>query len=297
MTWSPRLTLADRHALLAALARAAAAGQTRIVTGPAGIGKSYVLARVADAVRRERPVHELMASRAASSMPLGAYLPVVDRVETTFEAATRLRLTLVKSRPFVTVDDAHLLDPASAALLLELARSGVPHLLSVPEECPLEETIQRLERLCASPRISIPPLTEAETARIIASRLGSNADPGLVATVRHRSNGIPLFVEEMLQALLDSHRVGYESGTAYVIGGVRWLPVQGRQRTGGAAVARSSAGCAAGGARPCTAGVDGPRTGVFGGRRRGRGGWADQRADTCIAPSCSSPGIRGWPTP
>jgi len=232
MTWSPRPTLADRRTLLDTLVRAALAGQTRLVTGPAGIGKSYLLSHVAEVVRRERPVHELIATRAAASMPLGVYLPVVDRVETAFEAATRLRLTLVESRPFVTVDDAHLLDPASAALLLELARGGVPLLLSVGEGCPVDATIATLERLCAAPRISIPPLTESETARIIASRLGSIADPGLVATVRHRSSGIPLFVDEMLQALVDSHRIGYESGTAYVIGGVRSFPAMGVKEQG-----------------------------------------------------------------
>ncbi|HEX5857337.1 MAG TPA: LuxR C-terminal-related transcriptional regulator [Microbacterium sp.] len=244
MSWPHRPVTLGRDALVEELADAARKGETRFVSGQAGIGKSHLLARVAGVVRRERAVFELIATRAAAALPLGVFLPVLDRVETTFEAATRLRLTLVETRPLLAVDDAHLLDAASAGLLLELARGGVPLLVGVKEGSPIEEALESIERSCATPRMSIPPLTETELARLVRTRVGALPDPGLVAMVRQRSDGIPLYAVEILDVLVQSDRIGYESGTAYVRGGgtaphaVGLRGAAGRLSAGGLRVAR-----------------------------------------------------------
>jgi DNA-binding CsgD family transcriptional regulator len=219
MPRSSRHSFIGRHSAVDDLVQSVLGGTSQIVTGPPGVGTSRLLAQTAALVRRDRPVHELVATRALASMPLGVFLPVVDRVETTFEAATRVRLALTASPRLVVVDDAHLVDAASAGLLLELARGGVPLLLGVKEGFVVDEAIESIERDHADRRIVLPPLSETEVARLIRMRLDAAPDPGLVALVYRWSTGLPLYVEQILDSLIDSHRIGYESGTAYVNGG------------------------------------------------------------------------------
>lgn len=218
MPRDPGRTLVGRHLELDDLARSARAAQSRIVAGPPGIGMSSVLHRVAEAVRSERAVHELVATRASASLPLGVFLPVVDRVETTFEAAARLRLALVKSRPLIIVDDVHLLDRTSAVLLLELARGGVPLLLGLKDGCAADPAVSAIVQDLAGPPVRLEPLTEEELARVIRARLGAAPDPGLVALVAGWSGGLPLYVREILDELLAARRIRYEAGLAYVVG-------------------------------------------------------------------------------
>ncbi|WP_243075126.1 LuxR family transcriptional regulator [Microbacterium sp. SS28] len=218
MSRVPHRIFVGRGALVEELARAARDGETRLVAGPAGIGRSHLLQHVADLVERDRPVCRLAATRAAASMPLGLFLPVIDRVESAFEAATRLRLTLVERMPLITVDDAHLLDAASAAVLLDLARADVPLLLSVRDGQPIDEAVQAIERHHAPARMSLAPLSDGELARLVRSRVAAMPDPGLMSMVRQWSEGIPQYAEETLQGLIDADRIAYEVGTAYVVG-------------------------------------------------------------------------------
>lgn len=218
MAAHPRRAFVGRQVLLEDLARAAVRGETRIVTGPPGIGRTSLLAQVADLVRPERPVHDLIATTPSAALPLGVFLPLLDRVESTFRAATRLRLALGESRPLLIVDDAHLLDAASTTLLLELARDGVPLLLSLPEGRSVDHAVAAVVRDGDSGPLVIPPLTDAELARLVKARLVAIPDPALVALVQRWSDGIPLFVDEILDGLVAARRIGEVSGTAYLVG-------------------------------------------------------------------------------
>ncbi|TDN93081.1 LuxR C-terminal-related transcriptional regulator [Microbacterium sp. BK668] len=219
MSRSPHRTFVGRRSELEELARSAVAGHSRVVVGSPGIGVSALLRRVAERVRPQRPVHELVATRAGSTMPLGVFLPIVDRVETTFEAATRLRLALVRSKPLVIVDEAHHLDDASAALLLQLARAEVPLLLGVKAGCDVDEAVRAIMRDHTGTPVTLGPLREDELAQTIRARLAATPDPGLVSLVARWSSGVPLYAQQILDGLTRARRIGYEADMAYVLGG------------------------------------------------------------------------------
>jgi len=219
MSAPSRSAFVGRRALVAALLDAVRADEPRIVVGQPGVGKSRVLEYVAESVRAERGVHELVATRAVSAMPLGVFLPLAERVASVFETAAQIRLALARSRPLVIVDDAHLLDAPSAGLLLELARARVPMILSVREGAQVLDAIRSIERLPTADRVDIAPFTEPELAALLHSRLGADPDPGLVTTVLRRSGGVPLYVDELVRLLVQASRIGFESGTAYLMPG------------------------------------------------------------------------------
>ena len=104
-----------------------------VIAGEPGVGKTRLAAEIADlAVSTGRSVQWVRASRAASSIQLGAFaalLPPLDgAVSGVAELLARARQAVaVRSggEPIVlVVDDAHLLDDASAALVHQLVTGG-----------------------------------------------------------------------------------------------------------------------------------------------------------------------------
>jgi predicted ATPase len=186
-----RSAFVGRRALITQALDAVVAGQSCMIVGQAGVGKSLLIERIAAIVRADRPVHELVATRAAAELPLGVFLPLTDRVASAFEIAAHLRLSLARSKPLVTIDDAHLLDAPSAGLLLELARAGVPVLATAREGSAAPDAIRSIERLPGARRLIVPPFTETELSHLLNSRLGATPDPSLVAVVLQRTGGVP----------------------------------------------------------------------------------------------------------
>ena len=102
-----------------------------IVRAPAGAGKSR-LAREANAAATAEglPAIWVQATRSASTIPLGAFAGVIpddvradDSLELLRRSGDALRRQAHDRRVVLGVDDAQLLDPVSAALVLHLATS------------------------------------------------------------------------------------------------------------------------------------------------------------------------------
>ena len=124
-----------------------------MVSGTAGVGKTRLAREVLVAARAEGAATEwVQATRAAASIPLGAFAGLVpvgvelhERLQLLQLCSEALRERGGPRRVVLGVDDAHLLDPASAALVLELATSGTAFVvvtrngaaLRVTPRCPL----------------------------------------------------------------------------------------------------------------------------------------------------------------
>lgn len=104
----------------------------------------------------------------------------------------------------VQLDDAHWMDSASWALALAAVQQVHP-LLMVVATRPFTEPSAELQSLLQHPGatwISLRTLSEEDTGRLIAQRLGvRNVPTGLRQLVHERSNGQPLFCEEILDDL------------------------------------------------------------------------------------------------
>ncbi|WP_433058379.1 ATP-binding protein [Dactylosporangium sp. CS-033363] len=238
----PTAPFIGRAAQLAEIEAAWAARRPGIVviTGEGGSGKSRL---VAEALRRMdlagttvlrgsaraqgAAPHDWLASvlngRPAESLPVDESLlnrlgqRSSDAAEPRLAPATTLRAAvdvvralLGSSFGIVLVEDLHDLDPASLALVAELAvaAESLPALMLVTSRPPQEAAFapaaaRTLRRLGGSPsvlRVHVAPFTARETADLIEATYGSAPAPEAVRGARRRTGGNPFWLAELLAA-------------------------------------------------------------------------------------------------
>ncbi|WP_433217811.1 LuxR C-terminal-related transcriptional regulator [Dactylosporangium sp. CS-047395] len=238
----PTAPFIGRAAQLAEIEAAWAARRPGIVliTGEGGSGKSRL---VAEALRRMdldgttvlrgsaraqgAAPHDWLASvlngRPAESLPVDESLlnrlgqRSSDAAEPRLAPATTLRAAvdvvralLGSSFGIVLVEDLHDLDPASLALVAELAvaAESLPALMLVTSRPPQEAAFapaaaRTLRRLGGSPsvlRVHVAPFTARETAELIEATYGSAPAPEAVRGARRRTGGNPFWLAELLAA-------------------------------------------------------------------------------------------------
>ncbi len=216
--------------LLQELERGALAAEARVVSGECvSLGDDElpyapIVAALRSLTRDGDPVLDELgpATRAglASLLPELApptAPPVMDRDEPAqsrvFEALLTLLDLLGRHEPVVlAIEDLHWADASTRAFLAFLSRSlRSERVLLVasyrPDELhrrhPLRPLLAELERGPRARRIELVPLTRDELAEQLEDILGAAPDDGRVARMYARSEGNPLFTEELLAAGLD----------------------------------------------------------------------------------------------
>jgi TOMM system kinase/cyclase fusion protein len=188
-----------------------------------------VLRKLADSQEAGTPlgrIEELLRAgslSASESVPLFAALLGVpieepyrlpplgpDRIrEKTLEAVAALTLEMAERQPLVWVlEDLHWLDPTTMRwldLLIEQA-SSVPLLLV------LTVRPQTLEAVWGPKghitQLSLAPLAESDVERLIERVAGKELPDALRREIVARTDGVPLFVEELTKTVLESGRTG-----------------------------------------------------------------------------------------
>ena len=100
----------------------------------------------------------------------------------------------------MVVDDAHLLDDGSAALVLHLAttrRVTVVATVRSGEPCP--DAVVSLWKEGLADRVDLQALSEAETASLLKDALG-DVEPAAQRRVWALTRGVPLYVREVVRA-------------------------------------------------------------------------------------------------
>jgi DNA-binding CsgD family transcriptional regulator len=195
-----------------------------VVSGAVGVGKSRLVTHVVDRLARAgaTTIH-VRVTRSSATVPFGPFAPWVpelgpdprDRLHV-LQAIAR-SLTAGEGPVVIAVDDAHLLDEGSAALLLHLVTGGSGRVVATvrsAEPCP--DAVVALWKEGLADLIELAPLTETDTLELAARVLG-----GLLAgTTRTKlwalTGGAPLYLREVLRAALDQ---GVLTGSAT---GWRW---------------------------------------------------------------------------
>ena len=192
-------------------ARLAADARGVVVSAPAGVGKSR-LARdaVAAAEADGASVSWVQATRSAAAVPLGAFaglMPAGVRSDQPLEllrrSAEALRERANGRRVVIGVDDAQLLDPTSAALVLHLTVTGAAFVLATvrtAEPCP--DAVQSLWKDAGAMRLELAPLSAAETGVLVESVLGAPVEERVRRWVYDGSRGNVLYVRELLLGAL-----------------------------------------------------------------------------------------------
>ncbi|UJL28642.1 ATP-binding protein [Mycolicibacterium vanbaalenii] len=132
-----------------------------VLIGPAGVGKTTLARSAADRLGAEFPrVDRLFATASRQTVPFAAFEPLWDVPETgTSTTVLRAALESLGDGRLLVVDDAHLLDPMSAALICQLALSRSARLLITATlgDAPVPAEIAALWRDGLVARIDLKP--------------------------------------------------------------------------------------------------------------------------------------------
>jgi tetratricopeptide (TPR) repeat protein len=145
------------------------------------------------------------------------------RAETTRELLLQIFHHTFGGRPFVIVlEDAHWMDSMSWNLLARLRQREASLLLVLvtrsghePDDREGRELLAR-----AAPRIALTTFSRADTEALVGARLGvANLPSELVTLIYGRTDGHPLFSEELAYSLRDSGYVTVRDGQCLLNGG------------------------------------------------------------------------------
>jgi DNA-binding CsgD family transcriptional regulator len=198
-----------------------------VLIGAAGVGKTRLARETAIGLAsRAGPIHWTTASDSAAAVPLGALVPLLaaadfqrgpdsaDHLDVFGALLARFRTT--GPRPVLVVDDAHLLDGASAGLLFQLASERRAYLLlTVRAGEPAPDAVTSLWASEIAGRLEVPALREEDVAALLANALEGRLDPVSAGEIRRICAGNPLLLRELLRA-------GLETGTLRRNGVWRW---------------------------------------------------------------------------
>ena len=170
-----------------------------LIRGPLGGGKTRVIDEVVAALTSKgRSVRRIVATSATSAVPFGAVahlLPVGSR-----DSADPLMLiaslrdvlvTAADGTPVLVVDDAPLLDVATAGVIATLAGDGVIHVVasarddeSLPD--PLVDVLLGDKALS----INLAPLSDDDIDTLLHLVLGGPVDGSVMLSMRERTEAI-----------------------------------------------------------------------------------------------------------
>ncbi|WP_158088525.1 ATP-binding protein [Thermoactinospora rubra] len=186
-----------------------------MIAGAAGVGKS----RLAAEAVAGRPAVRAVATQTASIIPFGAFAHLMVGAVPAGEnllrwAEGQLAAHGSRGELLISVDDAHWLDPASAALLHHLATQGSARLLvTVRRTEPLPGPVAALWQHELLTRVEVEPLTPREVGEVLAGVLGGQVSSPTVAKLAAVSGGNLLYLRELVQA-------GRAQGRLRRVGGV-----------------------------------------------------------------------------
>lgn len=189
-------------------------GPGLVVAGDAGVGKSRL---VREALLRAEQHGDatvlVVASGSLARLPFGAVahlLPAEVPRETELgnvlrRCADALLAAAAGDRLVIGVDDAHLLDAPSAALLHHVAaHGGATVIAAVRSGEPAPDSITALWTSGLLPRIDLVPLTREDADALAAAALGGLVDGITRRTLWRATRGNPLLLHELVRSCLDS---------------------------------------------------------------------------------------------
>ena len=221
--------LIGREAELAIGRETVAAGRGIVVAGTAGVGKTRFASELVAGFDGEYRRLRIVATRSAASIPLGAVgalVPADASPDVLTLNAIAASLQRADEPLVVLVDDAHLLDDASAALVHRLALDGTAVLVvTVRTGEAVPDPVRGLWKDDHCRRLELQPLSRDETARLVEEMLPGATDEAVVERCWELGRGNPMFTRELL-------RSGIESGHLHRVRGTWTWP--GRFRPGAA---------------------------------------------------------------
>ncbi|MFI7541599.1 LuxR C-terminal-related transcriptional regulator [Actinoplanes sp. NPDC049599] len=182
-----------------------------ILSGSAGIGKSRLLHEaVADLPAERYAVHSASANIASSGLPFGGLAQILPTDPPAGLSPAGLLRWAVDGlhaesgdRPMVlAIDDAHLLDPPSAALAHLLVREGATLLGTLRTAEPVPPPISALWTEGLLSHVELAPLTDDESRELLTALVRGPVEAGSAQRLIRLGGGNPLLLRELVLAAL-----------------------------------------------------------------------------------------------
>ncbi len=207
--------LVGRDSELAQVASALAAERCQgvVISAEPGVGKTR-LAREALSAAADAGALTIwvQATRSAATVPLGALASLIpaetrpdDPIALMRSCADALRERASGRDAVIAIDDAHLLDPASAALALDLASAGTAFVIATVragEPCP--DAIVSLWKDDIATRLELQPFDGDQVRELVEAALGGPAEEAVVSWMADVSRGNAMYLRELVRGAVDS---------------------------------------------------------------------------------------------
>lgn len=202
-----------------------------VLAASAGVGKSRLAAELRRSVAHSgTPTLVATGTTGAARVPLGAMtsaLSALGAVPRRSSDPFTLLQDVVQhvvdqagsERMFVVIDDAHLLDNASALLVHQLAQSGATFLvvaIRTRERAPDAVTALWKDRLLE--RVDLTELAEPAVEQLLGSVLGGPIDGAALAALTSRSQGNLLYLRELVEAARSDGTLRFEHDLWRLVG-------------------------------------------------------------------------------
>ncbi|MDQ1504821.1 MAG: hypothetical protein QOD57_2548, partial [Actinomycetota bacterium] len=211
--------------LLTGLMRSSATGGV-VLAGSAGVGKTRLLLEcLAVAESSGLPHARVGATRSAAHLPFGAFAPLlpppdpeaIEAVEGQGEFLRRCCAALAErfggQRFVLCVDDAHLLDHASATLLHHLVVTGLAFVVAtvrLGESTP--DPVVALWKDDLTERLDLAGISSEAIEELLATVLEGAIDGATVARLVLRCQGNVLYLRELVVGALESRSLVNQGG-------------------------------------------------------------------------------------
>lgn len=204
-----------------------------LIGGEPGIGKSRLVGEFTERLNRHTSIVAANACREFAQRPLGPILEILEKIarirasDLTFSSksdwldmiADAFECFAAKRTTVVVIEDLQWADVDLVQTLLVLVRRAANKRLvfvatyrdnELGPTHPLFKWFGQLLREPAVSAISLQRFENRELERLMAHATEGNASlsPPLLRAVRDRSDGNPLFAEELLRSAIDAQRVG-----------------------------------------------------------------------------------------
>ncbi len=218
--------IAGRAAEVSFVVDAVRAGRGVVIAGATGVGKTRLAREASGELAGELAIESISATRASASIPLGVFAHLDEGRTSAFltplGAIRHALIARASGRPLLlVVDDAHALDPASAALVHHLAASRDAVVLATVrsrETSPDAVTSLWKDELCD--RLDLQPLSDRETGDLLRQVLEGEVDARTRHDLWEATQGNLLFLRELVGDGLDSGAFALEDGLWRWVGAI-----------------------------------------------------------------------------